>query len=341
MKTTISIQDVAELEIKPGTELTEWRGLVAAEIAAHWADRSQWIAVHCPGCGGAGAHPAFERLTIDYVECASCGTLYAPRRPSELALKSWYRDSAPARYWRERVLPASQDVRREKIVGPRADWILDGIAEYGPQAQRLVDLSPHGSALLDAIVRAAPRLTKIFAAAVTADLDGVASKRVVVHPTAVADLPALGPADVVVAIDVFDRAADLRVMVGALEQMVAPGGLVFATFPAASGFEIQALWERSPTVLPPDKLNLPTVEGLLRLFSSPKWEVLELSTPGMFDVETVRRAIAADPKSPWPRVVRALVEQADVAARAAFVEFLQSRRFASFARLVARRTPLC
>jgi SAM-dependent methyltransferase len=311
---------------------------VAAEIATRWRDRSGWIAVPCPACGSAAAHPAFERLGVAYAECAACGTLYAHRRPDEAALRAWYRESAPVRFWRERLLPASATARQEKIVQPRADWVLDGIAEYVPQARRLVDISPHGRPLLDAIAAGAQGLTELVAAGVTADLDGGDAARVKVRPAAVADLPLLGPADIVVAVDVLDRAADLGALVGALERLVAPGGVVFATSPVASGFEMQTLWERSLTVIPPDKLTLPTVDGLMRRFPAPIWEVLELSTPGMFDVETVRQAIAADPAGPWARPVRALVERTDAAGREALVEFLQAHRLTSFARLVARRS---
>ena len=45
----------------------------------------------------------------------------------------------------------------------------------------------------------------------------------------------------------------------------------------------------------------------------------------------------ADPHLPWPRAIRALVERTDESGRLALVELLQSRRLASFARLVARR----
>jgi hypothetical protein len=159
-----------------------------------------------------------------------------------------------------------------------------------------------------------------------------------VRPTAVNNLLGLGRPDVALAVDVLDRAADPRAVVSALARTLAPSGLVFATFPVASGFEVQTLWQDSPTVFPPDKLTLPTVDGLMQLFSAPEWEVLELSTPGMFDVETVRQAIAARPDGAWPRVVRALVERTDTQGRAAFVEFLQTRRLTSFARLVARRS---
>lgn len=336
MKTVVSVQEITELEIKPSTEVAEWRRLVAAEVATRWGDRSGWIVVPCPACGSDAAHAAFERLGIAYAECMDCGTLYAPQRPDESALRTWYRESAPARFWRERLLPVSATARQEKIVRPRADWVLDGIAENAPQARRLIDLSPHGRPLLDAIADGALGLVELVAAGVTADLEGVATARVRVCPTGVAELPALGPTDVVVAVDVLDRAADPRALVSALERSVAPGGVVFATSPVC-GFEVQTLWERSPTVLPPDKLTIPTVRGLMQCFSAPAWEILELSTPGMFDVETIRQAIAADPSGPWPRAVRVLMENSDTTGREAFVEFLQARRLTSFARLVARR----
>jgi len=337
MKTIVSVQEISEFEIKPQGAVARWRALVEAEIARRWADRSGWIRVDWPTCKQVDAIPAFERYGIAYVECPACGSLYAPFRPSEDELWAWYRESAPARFWREQILPASEAARREKMMRPRADWVLDGIAEYVPSARRLVDISPYGRGLVDLTAAENPGLVEVVAAGMTADLEGISTPRVQVQPTRVADLPGHGPADVIVAVDALDRASDLGALVGAFEQLLAPGGVVFATAPVASGFEIQTLWERSPTVIPPDKLNLPTVEGLQQIFAAPTWKILELSTPGMFDVEMVRRAIEAEPDAPWPRVVRALVERTDAAGRTALVELLQSRRLTAFARLVARK----
>jgi len=337
MKTIVSVQEISEFEIKPQGAVARWRDLVEAEIARRWADRSGWIRVDWPTCKQVDAIPAFERYGIAYVECPACGSLYAPFRPSEDELWAWYRESAPARFWREQILPVSEEARREKMMRPRADWVLDGIAEYIPSARRLVDISPYGRGLVDLLAAENPGLVDLVTAGMTADFEGISTPRVQVQPTRVADLPTHGPADVIVAVDALDRAADLGALVEAFEQLLAPGGVVFATAPVASGFEIQTLWERSPTVIPPDKLNLPTVEGLQQIFASPTWEILELSTPGMFDVEMVRRAIEAEPDAPWPRVVRALVEHTDAAGRTALVELLQSRRLTAFARLVVRK----
>lgn len=337
MKTIVSVQEVSEFDLKPPAAVAQWQALVEAEISQRWADRAGWARVDWPTCKPENEIFAFERSGFSYVESQICGSLYAPTRPSEDALWEWYRNSTPAKFWREQLLPASDSARRENITRPRADWVLDGIAEYVTNPRHLIDVSANGRGLIDIVAAEHSTLQQIVAAGMTADLEGNSTARVLVQPTRVANLPSHGPTDVIVAIDALDRAADLGALIKAFEQSLAPGGVVFATAPVASGFEIQALWERSPSVLPPDKLNLPSVAGLQLLFSAPTWELLELSTPGMFDVEMVRRAILAAPDAPWPRVLRALVERTDAAGRTALVELLQSRRLASFARLVARK----
>jgi hypothetical protein len=337
MKTIVSVHEISEFEIKPHEGVIKWIALVESEISHRWKDRSNWLHVDWPTSKKENTIYAFERYGFTYVECPACGSLYAPFRPSEDELWAWYRDSAPAIFWREHMLPASEAARREKMMRPRADWILDGIAEYMPSARCLIDISTYGRMLVDLLVAGSPRKLDIIMAGITADLEGDCTDRVKVMPTRVADLAGHGPADIIVAIDALDRAADLATLILALERILAPGGVLFATVPVASGFEMQTLWEKSPTIIPPDKLNLPTVEGLQRLFAAPTWDILELSTPGMFDVEMVRRAIDAEPNAIWPRIVRALVERTDAAGRTALVELLQSRRLTSFARLVARR----
>lgn len=337
MKTIVSVQEIEELEVKPPAEVARWRELVAAEFARRAAEAKDWIVAECPCCDAATATSAFERSGVDYVECGQCHTLYARRRPGEQALAEWYRESVSAQFWRERLLAVSEQARREKIVLPRAQWVQDGIAEYVTPVTRLVDVSSNSGPLLAELHALVPNLG-ITAAGMTADLDSSSARGITTRPSETAELKAFGPVDVVTAFDVFDRAADLRSLVRAIHDTLRTGGIVFATLPVSSGFEVQALWERSRTVQPPDKVNLPTIDGLKRLFATPRWELLELSTPGMFDVELVQRAVEEFPDAPWPRVVRALVSGTSAAGRAALTEYLQSQRLTSFARLVARRS---
>jgi len=337
VKTMVSVQEISEIEIKPPAEVAEWLRLVEGEIASRWRDRSGWSTVSCPCCGESAGTEAFVRAGIGYRECSRCATVYAPTRPPEAELTSWYKESEASRFWRERILAASADARRDKILRPRAQWVLDGIAEYRPASARVVDVSGDGGAVVEEIAAASPTPAGIVTAAPTSR-SAQPNGRISAKPGSTREIARHGPADVVTAFDAFDRAADLAGLVRAIHETLKPGGLLFAAMPVSSGFELQALWERSTSVAPPDKLNLPSVAGLMRMFAAPEWELLELSTPGMFDVELVSRAIAKDPGAPWPRVVRSLVAGADAPARESLTEYLQMQRLTSFARLVARRT---
>jgi hypothetical protein len=292
MKTVVSLQDLLEFEIRPGALLAEYQRLTEAAVRA-WP-RSVFRETDCPACGSRSARPAFERFGLQYRECADCATVYLSPRPDERTLAEHARSSVPAAFWRERLLPDTEDARREKILLPRNDWVHDAIAEYAPDARAIVELVPNGG-------RIPP-----------------------------------GPIDAMTAFETFDRAADPPALVRAAHGALRSGGLLFATAPSVSGFELQVLWERAATVAPPEKINLFSIRGFKALFSD-GWELLELSTPGMFDVESVRRAVAADPSAPWPRFVRSLVLDTDDQQRLEFQECLQRARLASFARLLVRR----
>lgn len=337
MKTIVSIQEISEFEIKPHVAFDEWRNLVKNEISTRWKDRSDWKKVSCPTCSNDNTTSAFEIYGFVYEECTNCGTLFSLYRPTENDLWSWYCDSKPSHYWNENLLPSSEKFRLEKIVNPRATWILDCLAEYNPTAKRLVDVSHNGRGLINLIAKADTKFKEIISAGMRADLEGKSENNVSVKPIPIAKLGDLGPADVVVAIDTFDRCPDLSKLIDSFKKLLPPGGLVFATVAVSSGFEIQTLWDKSPTIIPPDKLNLPSVKGLKLLFSKPEWEILELSTPGMFDVETVYRTLNADQSSVWPRGIKGLIQHLNAEERTTFIEFLQSLSLTSFARIVVRK----
>ena len=337
MKTIVSVQEISEFDLKPSNAVAHWRTLVKEEIGQRWKDRSRWMRINWPTCDIEQEKPAFERDGFVYVESSICGSLYASYRPNEDEIWSWYRESIPSKFWRDELLSLSKQSRQEKINEPRSDWIAEGISEYKPLASSLLDISTNGRELINLVASKNTGLKRFVMAGMTADLEGGATAMIDVEPTKIIDLPKHGLVDVIVAIDILDRVSDVSLLINALEETLAPGGISFITCPVSSGFEVQALWDGSLTIQPPDKLNIPSVKGLKLLFPAPKWEILELSTPGVFDVELVSRAIAENPKKSWPRIVRSLVGETDASGKMALVELLQSQRLSSFARLVIKR----
>jgi hypothetical protein len=342
MKTVVSVNEISEFEIKPKAELNAWRKQVAEEITTSWAIQKDWVSVNCPVCKSKDSTAGFLKLGFQYVECNHCKTLYAQKRPPENEINWWYTGSTSVRYWQETLLKLSAVSRETKIIEPRAHWILDGLSEYMPnralQDIFYTDISFFGKALIEKISEMAIGM-QIVSAGITDGKETYEKKNIRVKTIpSLNNITGLAKTDVLVAIDVLERISNISDFLQQLETVLNPGGLVFATTPVSSGFEIQSLWDRSPSVIPPDKLNLPSVKGLIDLVAASQgWKILELSTPGMFDVELVRQTMLQSPGTNWPRNLHALVDGIDQQGVVMFTEYLQSQRLCSFARIVLQR----
>lgn len=319
MKTIVSLLDLSETDIKPNGVAHRFLELLEKDVRGLWGKASALAEVPCPACDSKEHHHAFERFGLPYAECTACGSLYMRRRPTDEMIADYYSNAASARFWREEILAQTVDARREKVLRPRAEWVADGLAELCPDAAVLLDISSNGDFFREELASAVSGIevrTESRHAAVLAQSESV---------------------DVITAFDVLDRTGDVPALVGRIARALKPGGILFLTAPAGSGFEIQVLWGASPTPIPPDKINLLSNRGFLVRFAEPEWKIVEFSTPGILDVETVKRAVAREPDHPWPRFIQRLVTESGERTLEEFVGFLQSNRLASFARLAIRR----
>jgi hypothetical protein len=336
VKRVVSVQDLLELEIKPDALLAEFYAITSEEVRARLL--SDLHVVSCSGCGSTQSQTAFEKLGLTYRQCAVCATLYVSPRPTESSLIDYYRHSRAAQFWRERVLPVTDAVRAEKIIVPRAEWVLEGLAEYLPRAATGLDVSSHSYTLAQTLIEFDIHLARLIVANPLADVDFTAPiNKVEVLPRLFSESIAPEKVDFMTAFDVVDRCPDLPLFVQAASQSLKVGGVLFLTAPSISGFDLQVLWDQSATITPPEKLNLLSVEGFRRLFPESHWEVCEFSTPGMFDAETVRRAVAAQPNGDWHRFIKYLLLTRGEDAMTAFQEFLQTYHLSSFMRAVLRK----
>ena len=341
MKTIVSVNEISEFEIKPKNELAIWKKMVSDEICSKWPNKENWILVDCPVCNKSNYTNAFNKDGFEYVECIDCKTLYSRNRPSEEDLNKWYLESNSVNYWQTKLLNDSSSIRDAKIIEPRSQWILDSISEnisnYNGRIINFLDISFFGKMLIEKLYEKTTNFNMI-SGGITASRELYKYDKISVIPILKQeDLRSYNKIDVVVAFDVFDRINSIHKLMEDLEDVVNPGGLVFATCPVSSGFEIQTLWDKSPTILPPDKLTLPSINALLNKYKhSTKWELIELSTPGMFDVELVMNEVEKNKKE-WPRNLNAILNGINNQGIGILTEYLQSQRLSSFARILFKR----
>lgn len=334
MRTVIDNRDFLAEDIRPDALLAEYKALVERDVAA-MAPQAGATMPLCPGCGADSATPAFSRYGFDYAECSACGTLWIVRRPPSAAIRAFYRTSDAERFWQTRLAEATADARASHIVAPRIDWMIDSIQEHRPDSAVVADVGTQ----LDVFASRLATLDRFQRRLIVDPVATVTASGVEVLDQPFESVGFDGVLDVASLYDVLDRTADPAELLTAVFRALKPGGLLFATGILASGFDIQTLWEKAETVFPPDRLNVFSVTGLQALLARHDFEILELSTPGAFDLKAVARAAEADPTLTLPRFVRTLLRHRDTAERQQFQAFLQSTLLSSFGRVLARKKP--
>jgi hypothetical protein len=339
MKTVVLGRDVAEVEVRPQELLDEYRHLLDEEVSA--LSRGTWPLEHCacPGCLGDDAESAFIKSNLNYLHCRNCKSIYVSPRPSENDVSAFYRHSRAAQFWRRELLPVTRETRRNKLFQPRAEWLLDVVDEYFPHARQAIAVGYHNDLLIEELCRLEENLFQVIVTNSIADIEfaEVVLPQVKVQPASMDELSDLGSMDLFLAFDIVDRCADPNQLFAIAQKILTPGGLLLGTTTLGSGFDIQLLWEQADGIYPPERMNLLSSIGLNNLCERHGFEVLEFSTPGMFDVETVRHAVEANPDGYWPRFVRYLVEGGQEDALEALQEYLQRFRLSSFARFAWRK----
>ena len=340
MKTVVFDRNVFELEVKPHEMLGKYKELLAREVRDRLAVSKKLTTCSCPGCRSGHNSVAFEKYGMKYLLCDDCGSLFVSPRPSEEMLDDFFQNSKSSCFWRENILSETRETRRSKLFRPRAQWLLDAFDAYRPNAQLGIVAGHHNDLLIQELCFLEKNLFRLIVTNPVADIEfaDITMSGLTIKPTRINDLPSLGPADVFLAFDIMDRCADPDALFASARATLSPGGLFLGSTTLISGFDLQVLWDRSETIYPPERLNLFSLEGMLELFNRHGFEALEFSTPGMFDVEIVKRALRSNPDDDWPRFVRYLVENRDDDALQTFQEYLQKYCLSSFGRIVLRRS---
>jgi SAM-dependent methyltransferase len=327
-----------EHDIRPQALLDQFFEHLRRDAAALARHRDGFVEVPCVFCADAGVASAFEKDGFRYVECAACGSLYASPRPTPAQLREYLETSDAVVFWSTHFYRQTAEARRAQMFRPRAARIAELADQYGlgPEASCADIGAGYGLFLQELAARS--RFGTLLAIEPDARLAAVCRDAgFTVVEKWVEDVTAQDvSADMAVAFEVLEHVFDPCVFLQAAARAVRPGGLLFFSTLAASGFDIQVLWEHSRSVSPPQHLNFPTVDGVTTLMRRAGLEPMEVTTPGQLDVDIVRNRLLAHPELPVPRFARTLV-RADDAARQALQGVLRAHLLSSHVQCLARR----
>lgn len=326
-----------EHDIRPKALLDDFFRLLDRDADKLARRHEEFVEVACPFCGGDARTVEFVKKGFTYVSCDACASLFVSPRPEEAMLIEWATHSEAVSFWGTDFYRATAQSRREQIFRPRARYVADLAGRLG-SPKTLLDIGA-GYGLFLEEVRETGAFDRVVGLEPDPALAGVCRAEgfeIIEQWLESYDPGGDPPADFATAFEVLEHVFDPLAFVRAAAKVVRPGGLILFTTLAASGFDIQVLWENSRSVSPPQHLNFPSVRGLRAAVERSGLEVVSLTTPGKLDVDIVRnRLLEGDAAPKVPRFASSIA-LGDDAARRDFQEFLAGHALSSHVHVLAR-----
>jgi hypothetical protein len=135
--------------------------------------------------------------------------------------------------------------------------------------------------------------------------------------------------------DVIQRCTRPGELLAKVFESISPGGLLLLTCRSGSGYDVLILGEESESIFPLDHICLPSPQGMSMLLNQAGFEILEMTTPGLLDIQLIRRANNRIPvRQYFQRYISSLGNERILERLQAF---LQQNNLSSHLRVVARK----
>lgn len=330
MKNIVIADQFQANELKPSVLLKQYIAMVEKEVSSFFP-QAKLQTIVCPACGQPQERRHFSKFVFQYHECANCLSLYVSPRPDDQAIEEFYKKSQARAFWNEQLYSSTAPRRQEKIIKPRFQWVEDSTFEYLPQAKSYADVNANQPGYLTSIAamnifKTKTLINPLIPLPATLATDGIQVKDVLD-----------GKFDVITLFEVLDHTSDAGMLLKKISNALNPGGLCFLTGILSSGFDVSVLCEHAENIYPPDRLNVFSIKGIQHLVQAHGFECLEVSTPGILDVDFVAKALKEDAQVTMSPFLRDLVLNGSPEVRHAFQEFLQSNLLSSYGRILIRK----
>ncbi|MDP3722477.1 MAG: hypothetical protein Q8R91_03145 [Candidatus Omnitrophota bacterium] len=273
--------------------------------------------------GGASLEPFGEIGGLRYLRCQESGSLFLEELPDAVSWARLLQDVSRHRFSSEGFYPGLAQSRTDHVYTPKLEWIRDTLRLQGVRQPIVLEGATPPSTFTHLLKDSG----------MCSDVLMVDEMTVATGSGNCADAPRVHAAILLESLDrVDDPVALLQGVVNRMEE----GGLLFVTALVCSGFDLAVLGLANLYLCPPDRTNCFSLQGLSRLLTQAGLTLIEVSTPGVLDVEVVRAHLQHNPSLPVSRFERQLIE-ADAQTHEALQAFLQRQGLSSFARLVGKK----
>lgn len=259
---------------------------------------------------------------LDYLRCPKTGSLFLADLPSHESLRNLLTKVSQYRQSAQTFHADIETSRLETVFGPKREWVEDTVRLQGfkkPVALEVSTFPSEWTAFL--------KKSKVFQEILVAEEMDLTEGKILEKEAA----------DIAILLESLDRVDEPKQLLKRVSKSLKKEGLLFVTALVSSGFDMVVLGPQNAYLYPPDRINCFSLEGLKQLIMNAGFRLVEVSTPGVLDIEIVKTHLKQNNSvklSPFERQILS----ANFESQSAFQRFLQQSGFSSFARIVGVKT---
>ncbi|PAB59151.1 hypothetical protein CCE28_11575 [Anaeromicrobium sediminis] len=308
---------IHEMNIHPNSIFSKERELARMFVSQLEKNNSL---VYCPLCKSGNAELFFEKWGQKYYLCETDWSVNLLPLPDQKIMRDYFFTSELAKFRSSTEYQELATRLRQGLWSNLVEWIEGRVRRYvGMDKYHVIDWGSKFTGWINRLEKA----HFISNLNMEEPLPPVKSYESTVQ------------ADLICLLDVIQRTTNPHELLKKVSKKLSLNGLLIITCRSGSGFDILTLREHSDNVFPLDHICLPSPKGIQKLLEEHGYKVLELTTPGLLDVEFVKNAKGKIPSDQYFQ--KHLISQFDEATLERMQIFLQQNNLSSHLRVVARR----
>ena len=327
-----------ENDIRPQIYDKRKMAKIAIDIRRLAKRRKEFARVNCPACDSKNNRFIFSKFSFNFTECQACRTVFMNPRATPAILNDFYAHSAVYEYWNKYIFPASEKTRKEKIMKPRLERILQLAKKYGLKPDFLVEVGSGFGTFCEAAIESG-KFKRVAAVEPSASLaETCRVKGIEVIEKTIEEIKKFDfPPSIIVSFEVIEHLYSPFEFLKNCRRLMKKSSIIAVTCPNWLGFDMMTLGRDSDGV-DQEHINLFNPDSLQSLFERAGFQVLECFTPGELDADIVRNKILQKKIdiSGQPFLKQVLLDNWEKLG-AAFQDFLKANRLSSHMWLVARK----
>lgn len=260
-------------------------------VSYYLKEKDSFIEVGCPGCHEqVDINYKFIKYGFKHNKCKKCNTLFVSPRPTEEGLFNYYNNYEAPQKWTELLIKTNSE--RKKIQHlPRVELLEKELKRANNNEKNLLVDVGAGNGNFAKVIEESNIFKNVVASDVSEECI-VACKNQGLK-TYHGDIAGLDDdsVDCFICNDLLEHLFDPKAFLLNSYQKLKNNGLLMISTPNGEGYDFKILKENTDNITPPEHLQYFNPVSIKALLEEVGFIIVSLSTPGVLDVEIIKRHI--------------------------------------------------